>query len=349
MTQQERIRVAVLLQQHWQLGLERQLQAVAPLSIMIAHYLKRLRHSEHLLSLARSRGLHLIEPSLEEKARFLARSIRISLQDHESAHAVTRRSFALRDFYQDLLQLEQEFIIVRVDWEESQLIVETETILLGDVELGHFSIRLNWTQWAQDPTLNCLKVIAEEPNTAELNDEITHPHVREGELCVGDALSSLHKAFEEGRLAEAFLIVHAVLTTYNPKSAYVRLEEWQGIPCYDCGQVTNPEDRSYCDGCQHDYCHECITSCSSCGDSRCLSCLGECSVCHERCCGTCSETSTLSDQMICRSCREVCPGCQGTVGPGDLHAETGLCPDCHVESPEPSLETAHETMETTAS
>jgi hypothetical protein len=349
MTQQERIRVALQFQKHWQLGQERQLQSVVSITTMIAMYLKRLRHSEDLFNLARSCNLHLIEPSLEEQTRFHARSLRITLQDQESGQQSVRRSFSLRDFYQDLVQLEQEFPAVRVNWEESQLIVETENIILADVELGHFSLRLNWKHWAQDQNLTCLKVVAEEPNTAELNDEISHPHVREGELCVGDALSALHKAFEEGRLAEAFLIVRAVLTNYNSKSAYVRLEEWQGIPCYDCGNVTNPEERNYCEGCEHDYCQDCISSCSSCGDSRCLSCLGECSVCNERCCGTCSETSTISDQAICRSCREVCPGCQGTVGPGDLHTETGLCPDCYVEPDESSEETADETVETAAS
>jgi hypothetical protein len=349
MTHQERLRVALQLQKYWQLGQERQLQSVVPISTVIATYLKRLRHSEDLLSLARSRGLHLIEPLLEEKTQFHARSLRITLQDQESSQHTVRRSFALRDFYQDLVQLEQEFADVRVNWEESQLIVETEPIILGDVELGHFSLRLDWKQWAQDPILACLKVVAEEPNTAEMSDEISHPHVREGELCAGDALSALHKAFEEGRLAEGFLIVHAVLTNYNAKSAYVRLEEWQGIPCYDCGDVTNPDDRSYCDGCDHDYCQNCISCCSSCSDSRCLSCLGECSICNERCCATCSETSPISDQVICRSCREICPGCQGTVGASDLHAETGLCPDCHVETPEPSEESLDEPVETAAS
>lgn len=350
MNQREMIRAATQLQQYWQLSLKRQQEAVVPLASVIKTYLKRLRDSEHLLSLARSHNLVLIEPSLEEKVLFNARSLRITLQDHEDTHYPKRHQFLLKDFYQDLLQLQQEFPEVRINWDESLLIVQTETIILEDVELGPFTIRLNWKQWAEEGSLICLRVIAEEPNTAELNDEVTHPHVREGELCPGNALSALYKAFDEGRLAEAFLIVHSVLTNYNSKSAYVRLDEWQGLPCYDCGHVMNPDDRSTCEGCENDYCSGCISSCSSCADSFCLSCLGTCSACNESCCGSCSVISSISEQALCRSCRETCPGCQSTVGPGDLHADSGLCHDCHSDDPESlTEEIVHETVPTAAS
>lgn len=350
MTPHVMIRVATKLQKQWQLGLQRQQEEEEPLSSVLHPYWKRLRTAEHLLSLAQSHGLHLIESALEEKVQYHARSLRITMQDHEATHFPRRRQFPLRDFYHDLQQLEQEFADLRVDWDESLLIVETEPIVLEDVELGYFSIRLNWKQWSEERTMACLRIVAEEPNTAELNDEITHPHVRDGELCAGNAQSPLHKALEEGRLAEAFLIVRSVLTTYNRNSAYVRLDEWQGIPCYDCGSVTNPDARSYCEGCEHDYCNTCITSCASCGDIRCLSCIGSCSACQENCCRSCSTPSALSDQELCRSCREVCPGCQSTVGPGDLQAETGLCPDCHVDEPESlTEEISHEALSPTAS
>lgn len=348
MTQHERIRLAVVLRQCWLQGLQRQRDAVVTMASVISTYLKRLRVAEKELRLAHLHGLELIEPLLEDKVQFQARSLRITLQDRENNHFPTRHQFALRDFYQDLVQLEQEFPDVRVDWKASQLIVETEVIILEDVELGHFTLRLDWKRWGQDSSLNCLQVIAEEPNTSELSSDVTHPHVREGELCPGDASSALHKALVEGRLAEAFLIVRAVLTTYNSKSAYVRLDEWQGVPCYDCGSVTNPEDRTYCEGCEHDYCQTCGSSCSNCGNTRCLACLSECSVCQEGSCSNCSETSSISDQSICRSCREVCPGCQSTVGPGDLDSETGLCPVC-VEDSTPSEEIAHEAVPLAAS
>lgn len=267
------------------------------------------------------------------------------MQDLEGHQFPRRQLFPLREFYQDLVQLEEEFADVRVAWKDFELIVETENIILQDVELGPFTMRLNWDQWAREGNLKCLQVIAEEPNTSELIDGISHPHVREGELCSGEALMPLLKALQEGRLAEFFLIVRAVLTTYNARSAYVKLEDWHGNSCYDCGDVIDPDERSYCDDCQHDYCGNCSSSCSNCNESCCLSCLSECSTCQEPCCRSCSETTTVSEQLICRNCRVFCPGCHGTVGPGDLHAETGLCPDCHI----PSEELSHVTLSSSAS
>jgi len=350
MTPKVMIRIATLLQKQWQLGLQRQKEAEVPLSSVFRPYLKRLRKAENLLNLARHHGLRLIEPLLEEKVICQVRNLRITLQDYETIQFTDRHQFHLRDFYQDLVQLELEFAELRIDWDESLLIVETETIILEDVELGHFSIRLNWKQWAQEHSVACLRIVAEEPNTAELSHEISHPHVRDGELCAGEAQSALNKALEEGRLAEAFLIVRSVLTTDNRNSAYVRLDEWRGLPCYDCGFVTSPDDRSYCDCCKHDYCSNCVSSCASCDNWRCMSCVETCSACQESCCRYCSMSSAISDQELCRSCREICPGCQSTVGPGDLHSETGLCPDCHVDDPETlSKEILHEALCTTAS
>lgn len=344
MTQCEMIRLAKVLQHHWELGVHRQQQEVVPFAHVIGTYLKRLRHSEHLLNLARDHGLKLIEPELETKVMYQARCLRITLQDHESSHFPIRRQFFLRDFYQDLEQLNAEFADVRVSWDQTLLIVETESITLEGIELGHFTLRFNWTLWTQEATLGSLQVVAEEPNTAELNSEVTHPHVRDGELCTGDAQSALHKAFAEGRLAEAFLIIRAVLTNYNSKSAYVQLEEWHGVSCYECGHVSNPDERNYCEGCNRDYCQDCISCCNFCDNYRCPSCMEECSCCNDRYCSHCLETSA-SDQQVCRNCRKICPKCQGIVGSENLDAETGLCADCEVDDPEtPSEENVHEAV-----
>ena len=118
MTPKNMIRVAAQLQKHWQLGLKRQQDAVVPLATVINPYVKRLRHAERLLGLARSHSLELIETSLEEKVQIQARSLRITLQDHEGTHFPVRHQFLLRDFYQDLLQIEEEFADLKVNWEE---------------------------------------------------------------------------------------------------------------------------------------------------------------------------------------------------------------------------------------
>ncbi|MFO0811579.1 MAG: hypothetical protein U0796_00060 [Gemmatales bacterium] len=345
MSTREMIRLAQKLQHYWLQSYEDQRESVVPITSVISSQLKRLRHAEHTLQLARSHHLTLIEPELQQKVISQACSLRITLQDLEGVHFPLLRSYRFRDFYQDLVQLHEEFPEVKVNWDDSVLIVVTDSITLKQVELGAFALHFHWKQWAEDSNLACLQVIAEEPNSPEQNEEVTHPHVREKELCSGDAHLSLQKAFAEGRLAEAFLIIRAVLTNYNPASAYVRLEEWHGSPCYDCGQYSHDEDCGYCHGCHHDYCHECIHSCSSCDESRCLSCLDSCSVCEDRCCSGCLEL-TCTNHYVCRSCRETCPGCQQLYGPGELDAETRLCHDCVddtialEESPDESLSTA---------
>jgi len=347
MTQRERLRVAVRLQQHWQRGLERQWEVLQPITEVISPHLRRLREAERLLRMAHEQGYTLSKPFLFERVTNHARYLRITLQDRESHHYPAQQEFALRDFYQDLLQLEEEFPQVRVDWDQYLLIVVTDPIVLNDIELGPFSIRLNWADWTLHQSLQAVQVLAEDPHPAELNADITHPHVREGELCAGDAQESLLKAFQQGRLAEAFLLIKAVLTCYNPRSAYVSLENWYGTACNSCGDIVDEDDRSYCEACQHDYCPSCSECCATCGSCRCLSCLESCSGCDSRCCPDCLEL-TRTHQSVCRNCRETCPGCHQLMGPGDLDTESGLCHDCTPESV-PFKEASHEAVSTAAS
>ena len=349
MTTQDMIRLAQKLQLHWQQAYENQRESVIPITSAISSQLQRLRQAEHTLELARSHRLTLIESEMQERVAFQARCLRITLQDLDGVHFPLQRSYLLRDFYQDLVQLEEEFPDMQVNWNDCLLTVVTDSITLQDVELGPFSLRFHWKQWAQDPSLSCLQVIAEEPNSPEQNSEVTHPHVRDGELCTGDAEVALQKALTEGRLAEAFLMVKAVLTHYNPRSAYVRLEEWDGAACYDCGQLSNAEDRSYCEGCHHDYCQECIHYCCSCDELRCSSCMDICSHCHERCCSSCSATS-VSDQLLCKNCQVQCRGCHAMATTDEIDPESGLCPECFVDDPLPSTEESlHETITPAAS
>ncbi len=341
MEHRERLRLAGRLQQQWQRGLERQWEGLTSLSDTIRPYLKRLRRAEERWELAREHGFSLSEPLLQEEVCCQARSLRITLQDLETGHYPSRQVFTLSDFYQDLLQLEDEFPEVSINWDTNQLMVVTDRIVLEDIDLGPFCLRLNWNEWTLRQDLHSLEVIADEPNTAELNAEVTHPHVRNGELCSGDAQFALLKALQQGRLAEVFLLVQAVLNEYNPGSAYVKLENWHGTSCNNCGTSVNDDDRSYCEACQNDYCTYCCDNCGNCGACRCLGCLESCSACDERFCPGCLST-TVTDQSICRSCRVRCPKCREFYSPGDLSNETGLCPTCDDQSTEESIDEVSE-------
>lgn len=107
---------------------------------------------------------------------------------------------------------------------------------------------------------NVFRVIALEPNRAAPNESVTHPHVDDGRLCSGDAAVPLERALNVGRIADAFCLVHGVLSHYNPGSPYVALEEWDGLECTDCGGSMARDEVWRCDGCDLALCSECQAS-----------------------------------------------------------------------------------------
>ena len=71
-------------------------------------------------------------------------------------------------------------------------------------------------------------------------------------------------ALAGGRICDFFLLVRSVLTCYNPDSAYVSLDNWHGVSCYECGYTTCPDDLSYCTTCDRDFCSDCASYCRRC-------------------------------------------------------------------------------------
>src|SRR5205823_4305613 len=126
----------------------------------------------------------------------------------------------------EVRQLEAEFGAVEVRWADRVLRAVTGPVVLRGVPLGPFAIDYNWDRAGRDPAARCFAVVALDPRPAAGRDEVTHPHVENDALCAGDAAGPLDRAVADGRLADAFLLVRSVLTTYNPASAYVPLAEW---------------------------------------------------------------------------------------------------------------------------
>src|SRR5678815_5899637 len=101
--------------------------------------------------------------------------------------------------------------------------------------------RLYLDRMAEHADASALDIVAIDPNPAATSEDTTHPHVRDHQLCAGDATVPIKAALREGRICDAFLAVNAVLHHYNPGSAYVSLDEWSGTPCADCGRITDEE------------------------------------------------------------------------------------------------------------
>ena len=235
---------------------------------------------------------------------------RMSEQVHETSLA---RQFASpSELYSDLVALQSEFDEVEWDFAARTVSVNTEPIVLDDIDLGPFEIRLHWDRFhCHQP----YETIALQPNRACLNESVTHPHVQDEALCEGEGASSIARSLEEGRLFDFFLLVRGVLTTYNPSSAYVSLQRWFGRLCPDCDDVVDDDSLTYCSGCERTICDNCTTCCSDCSNAVCCGCVESCSECGDSLCRSCQKQCSSCDATLCTTCQieDRCKACNDEI------------------------------------
>jgi len=233
------------------------------------------------------------------------RNVPYCLQQLERALTECRTDLpSLAEVYAELIQAEQEFGQLKHCPEGNTLSVVTDPIELEGVYLGSFEIQLHVPGLAEVNGIVPYRIVALDPNPAATNDAVTHPHVSDEYLCAGDAAASIRAALNEGRICDCLLLIRSILTTYNPSSPYVILEDWHGRACYECGCVVNEDDLYLCDICQREFCPECSSCCRRCEASACLGCLEACSICDEPICPSCMMTCPDCGQRLCRSCLE---------------------------------------------
>jgi len=275
----------------------------------------RVQQLQHRLQLAsrhryRTAQTHL-RRQLAQSLRRLARDCFHQAEDlerHESQPEIP----TLRLLLEELQSLQDEFDQVDIDWPAKVLRVRPERIVLEDIDLGPFEIRLSLDQ------LGCYQpyqVIALEPHRPGCCDDVTHPHVQGDVLCEGEGRHPIARALEQGRLGEFFLLVAQVLRTYNPGSAYCRLSDWNGTSCSDCGDSVHEDDQYTCDRCSSSLCDRCTNTCTACDDTICNECSSTCESCQ---CTTCDH------------CLSRCESCQDSICSGCLNGD--LCPPCFQDS-----------------
>jgi hypothetical protein len=227
-----------------------------------------------------------------------------TLESHQSRHPIS----TVADIYRDLLALDGEFDEVKIDFDEHELSVATDRIVLEGINLGPFEIRLNWDRLGQTSPY---RVVALDPNPAAKSEDITHPHVQDSQLCEGEGRSAVQAALAEGRLFDFFLLVSQILHTYGRGSAYVELDRWDGTPCSDCGSSVTEDDACYCRLCETTLCGYCATMCSGCEEYFCARCLIRCAGCDEYFCSGCLGECPSCRKQFCSSCREetLCESC----------------------------------------
>lgn len=274
--------------------------------------LQRLLQLRQRCDEARRRDWRIAEIRVRGRLRRQIAGILSSLQDFvaETESVPTAPLASVGDVYRDLVALQTEFTDVTVDEDEKTVAVTTDRIVLEGVDLGPFQIV--W-HWEQRDHRHALRVIAEEPQPAGGREDVTHPHVSDETLCTGAADAPLQQALASGRIGDAFLIVRQVLRTYNSRSAYVCLDDWNAGRCAACGDAVPNEDLSCCAMCATDLCDGCRTTCRECDEACCRGCTATCPVCND---------------PVCIRCRPLVDG-----------RRIALCPTCHAEENEDAEET----------
>jgi hypothetical protein len=269
----------------------------------LVNHFDAVQHHRRLLHRAASRHLSQARSQLtRDLGHYLGQLARqaellLEAQDTPAVRAPDRC-----DWIREIRQLETEFGTVAVRWTDAVLRVVTEPIVLRRVPLGPFAIDFHWDRDRHLLGAASFEVVALKPHPPAGRDDVTHPHVRDGLLCAGDATAPLKRAVAEGRLVDAFLLVRAVLLHYNPRSPHVPLSEWDGFACADCQSRGDRDERYSCEGCDCDLCGACALSCAACPATRCADCLTPCDRCLARHCPGCL-TSDDRDRALCSDCR----------------------------------------------
>ncbi|MBI1348692.1 hypothetical protein GC163_20660 [bacterium] len=206
---------------------------------------------------------------------------------------------SLRTLYDELQGLEQEFEQVTLDLAATTLTVTTDAIVLEDLDFGPFALRWNWERL---PTDDALTVVALEPLRPDGRDDLTHPHVLDDRLCVGDGWLGLEAALATGRLSDYFVILRQVLRTYNFDSAYQALTHWFAVTCHDCGTQVTSDDRRSCAQCSTDLCDSCAADCPDCNEPHCHRCQRTCDDCEAAWCRACWPRTTGIAPEHCPRC-----------------------------------------------
>ena len=221
-----------------------------------------------------------------------------------------------RAILQDLRQLQEEFDQLVIEPKRGSIAVVTKPVILSDVRLGRFRLELYVDRLRDRQDVTVVDCVALDPNPASTSDDTTHPHVQNNVLCAGDATMPLQAALRQGRVCDAFLLINAVLHTYNGASPYVSLDDWFGMACADCGYTTDEESMYRCENCEQHICDNCVGTCDGCDASYCQSCLERAQAEH-----------------LCPACRTTCPRCDEIVRASDVQ-ELGMCRSCHEDEEE---------------
>ena len=185
--------------------------------------------------------------------------------------------------------------------------ITTDSIEFEGIHLGEFTVHLE-LDMIDNQRVHAYHVEAVNPNSAVGDESVTHPHVRNGDMCEGDGDAAIRAALEQGRICDFFKLVFAVLYNYNQDGPFISMDNWSGAPCCNCGDYQN--ELFCCPECEQYVCDDCMTYCRECNNSICIECACVCD-CGRTLCSDCLHSCSNSDcdSSVCNSCEIVCHNC----------------------------------------
>jgi hypothetical protein len=292
-----------------------------------------LRLARHAEARSWTTASRVCRDRLKRVLEELGDSFQAAIEDLKAAPPVSRVS-PVSDIYEDLVALQDDFQEVQLDLKQRQMSVTTQPIELEGQYLGHYQISLDYERLAEGS--DCYEIIALDGAASAADDEVTHPHVRNGTLCEGEAYGAIRAALNSGRILDFFTVVSQTLNTYNGESAFVSLDRWDGTPCTDCGSTVGDEDGSTCEVCDDCLCYDCGGHCTSCDNLLCSGCQASCPACDESFCRRCLCPCSACKRRYCKGCldEELCPSCREDAGEEEALGEAEAVPPAALAEPQ---------------
>ena len=196
-----------------------------------------------------------------------ARKVLIEKQDQTLFKSIDEAS--LRKIFTNFLKADK---YTKIEFADSIIVAQTGMIHLTSYEkkypIGTFSIEIR-----MDGTIKMF-------NQTKRWQTRDHPHVNEGNPCLGTIKEHLPKMIHRGDFVNILSLAHDFLTSYNEPGAYVKVEEGWGAP--------------------EDFCPKCINAKLACKCTKCPKCkiiMKECS------CKRCPRLGFLYEQSPCKACK----------------------------------------------
>jgi hypothetical protein len=218
------------------------------------------------------------------------------------------------DIMENLVALEKHYGTVKL-LNDHILEVTTKPIVLED-EFGH-AVNFGEMKISYDvaSVLRKIHVCPYGDGVYESDGDYFHPHVGSGnDVCLGAAEEPIANAHKRNALFDIFIIIEEVLKTYNSKSPYATLGNWNGIACDHCGSYTEIVNK--CTICGDEVCNECATLyMNSSGDyyTACFTCAHE----KQNRCSNKKTDGTLCNNMFNHKQQTECYACQRRHGRTD--------------------------------